>query len=83
VLLERSSLELVRLSLAFAFIAGIMVLDSLEEVSTGARCRGSRARDDAISFLATCNSAVGEAAHAQPAWHKPIARTSSFSQAKE
>jgi hypothetical protein len=77
------------LSLTFAIIAGIMALDS-----SGGKCQqgpvvkafngapvyveASHAWDDAISFLANCNAAVGEAAHAQPAWHKPITCTSSF-----
>lgn len=55
----------------FAIIAGIMALESLEvsvnrapvvEAFNGAPVyvEASHARDDAISFLATCNSAVGE-----------------------
>jgi hypothetical protein len=78
-----------RLSLTFAIIAGIMALDSLEdkcqqgpfiEAFNGARVcvEASHARDDAISFLANYNEAVGEPAHVQPAWHKPIARTSNL-----
>jgi len=74
-----------RLSLRFAIIAGIMALESLEvsvnrgpvvEAFNGAPAMSRPATPGMMpsASLQLATQPLEKAAHAQPAWHKPIAR---------
>jgi hypothetical protein len=78
-----------RLSLTFAIIAGIMALDNLEvSVNRGPLLRRSTVAPVMSkpampgmmpsASLQSATEPLEKLAHAQLAWHKPIARTSSL-----